>query len=213
MSTQLQQSKLRYRKNSMSKTAAFLYGCVLAVILLLGATVVYLRHAAGGFSAREQPTRIEAMLANEARHAAMPDAIRHRTNPVAPSAEALHEGMAHYADHCAVCHANNGSGETMLGGGMYPRPPDLRLALTQSKTDGELFSIIENGIRMSGMPAFGGNGSAEAESWNLVLFLRHLRTLTPAEEQEMQHLNPKSPADLEEEKQEQEFLNGGPQQP
>ena len=143
----------------------------------------------------------------------MPATFRDRTTPVAPSAEALHEGMAHFADHCAVCHGNNGSGDTMLGNGMYPKPPDMRLPLTQQKTDGELFSIIENGIRMSGMPAFGGNGSAEVESWNLVVFLRHLPKLTQAEEQEMRHLNPMSPAEMEEEKQEQEFLNGGTQQP
>ena len=197
----------------MSRLAAFLSGCIIAVVLLLAAATVYLRQAAHGFSAREQPTRVEAMLADEARNAAMPAPMRDRANPVAPSAEALHEGMAHFADHCSVCHANNGSGETMLGSGMYPKPPDMRLSATQRKTDGELFSVIENGIRMSGMPAFGGNGSAEAESWNLVLFLRHLPQLTLAEEQAMQHLNPKSPADVEEEKQEQDFLNGSPQRP
>jgi mono/diheme cytochrome c family protein len=192
----------------MSKLAAFVFGGIVAVVLCLAAATVFVRHAARGFSAREQPTQMEAMLANTARNAAMPAALRDRTSPVAPSAEALQEGMAHYADHCAVCHANNGSGETMMGGGMYPKPPDLRQPETQVKTDGELFGIIENGIRLSGMPAFGGNGSAQAESWNLVLFLRHLQALTPAEEQAMQHLNPKSPAEMDEEKQEQDFLNG-----
>lgn len=197
----------------MSKPVAFLSGAILATAFVLGSAAAYLRHTAHSFSAREQPTQVEALLANEARKAAVPEATRLRSNPVAPSAEAMHEGMAHFADHCAVCHANNGSGETMLGSGMYPKPPDMRLALTQGKTDGELFSIVENGIRMSGMPAFGGNGSAEDESWKLVLFLRHLPQLTPAEEQEMAHLNPKAPSEIEEEKQEQDFLNGGPQQP
>ncbi len=193
----------------MNKLAAFLSGGIVAVGFILAAGTMFLRDAARGFSAREQPTQVEAMLANTARNAAMPAALRKRSNPVTPSANTLQEGMAHYADHCAVCHANNGSGETMMGSGMYPKPPDLRQPETQSKTDGELFGIIENGIRLSGMPAFGGHGSAEAESWNLVLFLRHLPTLTPAEEQQMQHLNPKSPAEMEEEKQEQDFLNGG----
>ena len=195
----------------MSKPAAFLLGGAVTLVVLLAAAALYLQHSAHAFSAREQPTRLEATLALEAREAAMPAVTRNRPNPVQPSAEAVQEGMAHFADHCSVCHANNGSGESMLGSGMYPKPPDLRLALTQGKTDGELFSIIENGIRMSGMPAFGGNGNAESESWNLVLFLRHLPRLTPAEEQTMQHLNPKSPSEMEEEKQEQDFLNGGQQ--
>jgi mono/diheme cytochrome c family protein len=116
--------------------------------------------------------------------------------------------MAHYADHCAICHGNDGSGDTMLGNGMYPRPPDMRLAATQGKTDGELFSIIENGIRLSGMPAFGGNASGAADSWKLVLFLRHLPRLTPEELADMQALNPKGPDELEEEKREADFLNG-----
>ena len=197
----------------MNKPAAFLSGAVVAVLLLLGSAALYLRQAAHGFGVRAQPTRMETVLARTALHAAMPADLRDRANPVAASGESLHAGMAHFADHCAVCHANNGSGETMLGGSMYPRPPDMRLPATQRKPDGELFSIIENGIRMSGMPAFGGNGASEDESWKLVVFLRHLPALTPAEEQEMQHLNPQSPAEMKEQKQEDDFLNGGPQQP
>ena len=148
------------------------------------------------------------MLANEARRAATTNAVRDRTNPLAASNGAIHDGMAHFADHCAICHANSGSGDTMLGNGMYPKPPDLRLAATQNQTDGELFHVIEDGIRLSGMPAFGGNGSSEDESWKLVVFLRHLPKLTPAEEQTMQGLNPKSPEERKEEEEEQNFLNG-----
>ena len=196
----------------MSKPVAFLSGAILATAFVLGSAAAYLRHTAHSFSAREQPTQVEALLANEARKAAVPEATRLRSNPVAPSAEAMHEGMAHFADHCAGCHANNGSGDTMLANGMYPRPPDMRLPLTQNKTDGELFSIVENGIRMSGMPGFStGDARGEQESWKLVLFLRHLPALTQAEVQEMQHLNPRSPSELEEEKQEQDFLNGSSQ--
>lgn len=185
-----------------------LLGAVLACLLGAAAFTVYVRHATHGFSARAEPTRVEASLAGAMRHMATPNAVRDRINPVPASAVALHEGMEHFADHCAQCHANNGSGQTMLGAGMYPKPPDMRLALTQNKTDGELFGIIENGIRLSGMPAFGGNGGTEDESWKLVLFLRHLPHLAPDEEQAMEHLNPKSPDELKEEKQEADFLNG-----
>jgi mono/diheme cytochrome c family protein len=118
--------------------------------------------------------------------------------------------MAHFADHCAVCHGNNGSGQTMFGKGMYPKPPDLRLSRTQDMTDGEIFYVIENGIRMSGIPAFGGEATDSADdTWKLVYFIRHLPQLTPAEETQMDSLSPKSPDEFEEEKQEQQFLNGG----
>ena len=95
----------------------------------------------------------------------------------------------------------------MFGKGMYPKPPDLR-AETQTMSDGEIFYDIENGIRMSGMPAFGGQDSEDA-SWKLVAFIRHLPRLTPAEEEEMASLNPKGPDEIKEEQDEQQFLNGG----
>jgi mono/diheme cytochrome c family protein len=186
---------------------AFLAGCVITLLLVVAVGWVCLRHTAG-FSARAQPTVMEATLAQHARSIAMPASVRARHNPVAVTSSVMQEALAHYADHCAVCHANNGNGETMLGNGMYPRPPDMRLSTTQGRTDGELFSIIENGIRLSGMPGFGGNPANEVDSWKLVLFIRHLPQLTPAELATMESLNPKSPDELEEEKQEAKFLSG-----
>jgi mono/diheme cytochrome c family protein len=186
---------------------AFLAGCVITLLLAVTAGWVYLRHAAG-FSARAQPTALEVSLARHARLAAMPVSVGDRHNPVAATPAMMQEALAHYADHCSVCHANSGDGQTVLGNGMYPRPPDMRLPATQGRTDGELFSIIENGIRMSGMPGFGGNPANETDSWKLVLFIRHLPQLTPSELATMESLNPKTPDELEEERQEAEFLNG-----
>jgi hypothetical protein len=90
----------------------------------------------------------------------------------------------------------------------------MTLAATQSLSDGELFSIIENGVRLTGMPGF-GSGTAESAygSWSLVHFIRHLPKLTPAELAEMQKLNPKSPAEFEQMRAEEEFLSGEQKQP
>ncbi len=77
-------------------------------------------------------------------------------------------------------------------------------------TDGELFYIIENGIRLSGMPAWGGTEAGEKDSWKLVHFIRHLPELSPSEMKDMEKLNPKSPHEQEEEKQEKQFLQGQP---
>ncbi len=87
---------------------------------------------------------------------------------------------AHFADHCAVCHGNDGKGQTAFGKGLYPRPPDLSAPATQDLSDGELFYVIENGVRFTGMPAFGGEGPP-ALTWHLVTFIRHLPSLTPEE--------------------------------
>lgn len=172
----------------------------------------YLTISAKGFSARSQPTKLEAEVAEWARSLAMPRSAKTMQNPIPPSAEVLAESRAHFADHCAVCHGNNGSGKTMLGAGLYPKPPNLRAKDTQSMSDGEIFFVIENGVRLSGMPAFGGENSAD-ESWKLVDFIRHLPQLSPQEELEMERLNPKGPDEVREEIEEEQFLNGNPQAP
>jgi mono/diheme cytochrome c family protein len=98
--------------------------------------------------------------------------------------------MEHFSDHCATCHANDGGGQTFFGKGLYPKPPNLRAAGTQNKSDGEIYYTIQNGVRLSGMPAFGEVHTVE-ETWRLVSFIRHLPQITPEELTEMKALNPK----------------------
>jgi mono/diheme cytochrome c family protein len=118
--------------------------------------------------------------------------------------------MEHFADHCASCHANDGSGTTALGKGLFPPAPDMRAAATQSLGDGELFYVIEHGIRFTGMPAWGTGGTAgENASWHLVNFIRHLPTLTADELDTMQRMNPRPPAEVRQELDEERFLNPG----
>jgi len=162
-----------------------------------------------GFSTRNQPTAMESWVAGKARAMAMPADAKSRTNPIPDSPEVLAEASAHWADHCFSCHANDGSGDTVVGKNLYPPAPDMRLPATQQLTDGELFYIIQNGIRLTGMPAW-GNGSSqyEEDSWKLVHFIRHLPQLTLEEKKAMEKLNPKSPDDLREEQEEEKFLRG-----
>jgi hypothetical protein len=92
---------------------------------------------------------------------------------------------------------------------MYPPAPDMRKPSTQRMTDGELFFIIQNGIRLTGMPAWGtGSSNDDEASWKLVRFIRHLPQLTLDERKQMEKLNPKGPDDRLEEEQEEKFLRG-----
>jgi len=163
-----------------------------------------------GLSARATPTKFEIMVARNTRHLAIPSNARLAQNPVLDSPEDLRDARLHFADHCAICHANDGSGQSMIGSGLYPKPADLRQPETQNLTDGELFWIIENGVRFTGMPAFsnGGEHGGMQGSWKLVHFVRHLPHLTAAERIEMERYNPKAPDDRAEEQQENDFLNG-----
>ncbi len=164
-----------------------------------------------GFSTRTEPMLMEKALATTIRGGANPSRYKTMKNAVVSAPDVVHEGMAHWADHCATCHANNGSGDTMYGKTMYPRPPDMRQKDTQAMSDGELYYTIKNGVRLSGMPAFGDPGDDDVDNWKLVVFIRHLPQLIPAEETEMQRLNPKSPDEIREEKEEEEFLKGDAQ--
>src|SRR5207245_10145035 len=142
-----------------------------------------------GLSSRATPSKLETAIASRVRHLAIPASAQSTQNPLPPSPEDLREARLHFADHCALCHGNDGSGDTPLGKSLYPKPPDLRLAETQSLTDGELFWIIENGVRFTGMPAFSSakeNHGVGQDSWKLVHFLHHLPHLPAAERAEME---------------------------
>ena len=181
---------------------AFFVLLLLVIAAVLAASIAIRR----GFSAREQPTAVEAFVARTTRRLATPASMKNAHNPFTATPEVLVEASTHFADHCATCHANNGSGQTTIGQNMYPKPPDMRQRQTQELTDGEIYSIIHNGIRLTGMPAW-GEAENDQESWKLVLFIRHLPKLTAEEEKEMEALNPKSPEELREQMEEQQFLN------
>jgi mono/diheme cytochrome c family protein len=185
---------------------AFVVLLVLAALLGGGLAYTIVR---GGLSTRDEPSRAEAALARTMRRLATPSAVRAAANPVEPTREVLEEGLEHFADHCASCHANDGSGDTEIGRGLYPRAPDMRAAATQDLSDGELFSIIENGIRLTGMPAW-GTGTAEGEraSWALVHFIRRLPKLGEEEIARMEELNPKPADQWREEEEARRFLAG-----
>src|SRR5262245_51272391 len=145
------------------------------VVVGLGAIVAGAMFLASGISARPEPGRFETALAPRLRSMAVPREAREKKSPVPASAGAVQEGMDHFADHCALCHGNDGSGDTHMGKSLYPRVPDMRRPETQDLTDGELFYIIENGVKLTGMPAWGGEEEHGANAnWNLVQFIRHL---------------------------------------
>ena len=189
---------------------AFIRACVALIVLvaLVGGLAAY-TVARRGLSTRVESSAIEELLARTMRWLATPSNVRSMTNPVEPTPEVLEDGLEHFADHCASCHANNGSGDTEMGRSLYPRAPDMRAAPTQELSDGELFSIIENGIRLTGMPAWGtGTPEGQRASWALVHFIRRLPTLTEDEIARMEQLNPKTAEQWWEEEEARRFLAG-----
>jgi len=155
-------------------------------VLIVAAAGAYWYTTAHGFSARTEPNPIEAFLARKVRRLATPSSAINASNPLEATPLNIAEARDHFADHCAVCHGNDGSGRTPINAGLYPPAPDMRGPVTQDLTDGEIFYIIKNGIRFTGMPGWGGEGE---ENWKLVLFIRHLPKITETELELMQEIN------------------------
>ena len=151
---------------------------VLLSVIALALVVAMVRR--GGLAATEEPGRLERAVAGKLVRLSIPSEVERQKSPFANDANAWREAKEHYMDHCAVCHGRGGKGDTGVGKNMYPRVPDLTGPDTQSRSDGALFYIIQNGVRWTGMPAWKGEHSPE-ESWKLVAFVRRSPTLTEAD--------------------------------
>jgi mono/diheme cytochrome c family protein len=182
----------------------------LAFLFLLVVAGVMFWLQGRGVGARPQPSWIETRAALLMRGWMTPSTYKGLKNPVSNTPENFLAAREHFADHCASCHANDGSGNTEMGRNLYPKVPDMRLPRTQNLSDGELFYIIENGIMLTGMPGWStGTPEGEKSSWQLVHLIRRLPSLTLEDLQEMERLNPRSRAEFEEERKIEDFLEGG----
>ena len=192
----------------MRPAVAAAAGSVLMLVLVVCAGLGYV--VTTGLRAAPQPPAVEAALARSVRKLAVPRADARRANPVSLSPDVLAAGLAHYADHCASCHGADGSGQTELGAGLYPKAPDMRAEATQRLTDGELFYVIEHGVRFTGMPGWStGTPEGETGSWQLVRVIRHLPRLTAEEKARVEEMMPRSPDAIRQEIAEENFLSGG----
>ena len=182
------------------------------LLLLLAVPLITVIAAFGwlvatGLSARDTPGALETRLAITLKRFAIPRGARELSNPMQATPEVLVEARRHFADHCASCHGNDGRGTADMGRKLYPPAPDMTLPATRDLTDGELYYIIENGVRFTGMPAWGKGGTNDDDTWRLVLFVRDLPRMTREDLLDMEGYNPRSPAEMKEEEMENEFLD------
>src|SRR6202043_2821883 len=183
----------------MKNPKAFLWVLLALTVATIVVGALLMRR---GISARKEPSATEIRVDRAVRHMAIPKIDREEENPWATvvTPEILKDAREHFADHCSQCHANDGSGKTEMGRYLYPRAPDMRLPATQNLSDGELYYIIRNGVPLTGMPAWGEpHTDQDDESWQLVLFIRHLSHLTPEEIKDMESYNPIGRMEKEEE--------------
>src|SRR5260370_2334879 len=163
------------------------------IVLCAAAVTALMLIRPGGFSTRVNPSGPERLFATAVRRLAVPRSGRDALNPIPFSPDVWAQGRAHFADHCAICHGNDGRGNTDIGRNLYPKAPDMRQSGTQGLRDGELYWIIENGVRLTGMPAWGDGSGNDQDTRKLVHFVRHLNELTHEQLEQIQALNPSSP--------------------
>lgn len=160
-----------------------------------------------GFSVRDKPNVVDVLVARWWRRLAVPREERGVSNPLPGTTGALARGREHFAADCAACHGSDGRGGTPLGDGLYPKPPDLASPGTQSLGDGEIFWIIRNGVRLSGMPAWSPDGEAsDASAWEVVHFIRALPRLSPRDVEAVQAMRPRSPMETRSDEAARRFL-------
>jgi mono/diheme cytochrome c family protein len=153
----------------MSATKAVALTLVLLITIVL--VIAYGFLASEGLSGRKKPSDFEYSIANRALGISIPSQARALKNPIQGTPDVLTDAKQHFKEHCAVCHAENGSAKTETAAGMSPEVPDLRAEHIQNLTDGELFYIIKNGVRFTGMPAW---DLPDDHNWKLVALIRQL---------------------------------------
>jgi mono/diheme cytochrome c family protein len=162
----------------------FLVGVLFGVLLVVAAGAAVIMTGSYNTAATVPPGKLEKRVAGFALDRSVAKRAPQRKNPFTATPEVIREALGEYREHCLVCHGAPGVDAGDIGSGLNPPPPDLTVPKVQARSDGELFWLTSQGIRMTGMPAFGPTESEE-DIWKIVAFLRHLPELTDEEQSQL----------------------------
>jgi mono/diheme cytochrome c family protein len=144
--------------------------------LVLGVAGAILCILFQGCRADKQPSQEETNLANAAKDVTIPLKAGKKQNPLPDTSEVVSQGQEVFLGSCAPCHGPDGRGDTNLGRSMAPRAMDLSSSHVQHWSDAELFWIIQNGVRLTGMPSWRSSVSDD-DTWKLARFIHNLPRL------------------------------------
>lgn len=155
----------------MKTRTAWLWIIIAVIVVVLCAGFVASRIS---ISALDSPGHLETRLATFAKHHIVArEAARMRVIELPSSEASANIGQVLFSIECATCHGKDGRSPTHIGQSMYPRVPDLGSPEIQSWSDPQLFWIVENGVRLSGMPGF-RKFNTDDQLWHLVHYIRTL---------------------------------------
>ena len=121
----------------------------------------------------------EASLANAAKDVTIPLEAGKMQNPLPQTDQVVSQGQEVFLGSCAQCHGPDGRGDSDIGPRMNPVAMDLSSPHVQHWSDAELFWIIQNGVRLTGMPSWRSSISAN-DTWALTRFIHQLSHLNAA---------------------------------
>jgi mono/diheme cytochrome c family protein len=154
-------------------------GVALKHKVMLGVISAMLCALLQGCTGDKHPSQEETTLANAAKDVTIPLEAGNKKNPLPETDEVASQGQEVFLGSCAQCHGADARGDTIVGRNMAPPAMDLTSSHVQHWSDAELFWIIQNGVRLTGMPAWHPSIS-ENDTWKLARFIHHLPRLGAA---------------------------------
>ncbi len=157
-----------------------LFGIAIAFLLLIAALAVFVWSGRYDVAATVPHSNIVAWLMEEARDRS----IEFHSRGIQPRAlndrELTKTGFNEYHAMCRLCHGAPGYPPNEFAQGLYPKPPDWGAKIMKELSEAELYWIVRNGIKMTGMPAFGPTHKDE-ELWAIVAFWKRMTRMQPKE--------------------------------
>lgn len=163
------------------RTALLTIGVVIVVAVLTALAVIYTGIPDVAATSKHQ-SLVHWALTTTREHSVERRAESIQAPPL-DRQERVENGFRGYREMCAICHTPPGDQASPLAEGLNPQPPDLS-KVAEQQSAAELFWVIKNGIRMTGMPAWGMTHS-EDEIWDLVAFIKALPQINPSDYQAM----------------------------
>ena len=149
---------------------------VVGALLIIAAIIFVVFSGVFNVSALWDDPLLLRVLLVETREASVKKHAQEITAPKLNASGRIENGFRSYREMCVVCHTPPGGSDSPLTQGLNPPPPDLAKLEDHVMSSAEIFWVIKNGIRMTGMPAWGPSHD-DAEIWDIVAFIRTLPTL------------------------------------
>lgn len=151
-----------------------------SIIIFVVAVIGFAYSGLFNVSAQWDDPAILHWLLESTREASIEARAENIKSPVLGNATQIKNGFRSYREMCAICHTPPGGTDSPVKQGLNPSPPDLAATEEHAMSNAELFWVIKNGIRMTGMPAWGPTHD-DAEIWDIVAFVKALPSIDAAE--------------------------------